>query len=106
MYIVSEQARELLADKHILLEVDTITDPDTGHTQKYYCVIEQPSLVDLPVIEHYITAHETLIREYHAQNWDYCISACRGLQGRWNGALDSFYDTLQTRIENILQTKD
>lgn len=103
MYIISEDSTEFVGDKHLLLELDTLKNPDTGVEKRFYCVIDELPVIDLPVIEHYMQAHANLISEYRKHNWDYCISACRGLRGKWNGTLDSFYDCLESRVHDILE---
>jgi hypothetical protein len=43
------------------------------------------------------------MQAYRDKNWEYCESAIKGLTGRWNGELDSFYSTLGQRIESLRQ---
>lgn len=106
MYIISEDSAEFVSTKHLLLELDTLKDPDTNIEKRFYCVINEIPFIDLPVIEHHILAHAKLILEYRKQNWKYCIDACRGLKGKWNGTLDSFYDCLEARVTDILKHAD
>lgn len=102
MYIISEDSAEFVGNKHLLLELDTLKNPDTGVQKRFYCVIDELPVIELPVIEQYVQTHANLILQYKKQNWDYCISACRSLRGKWNGALDSFYDCLESRVKDIL----
>jgi hypothetical protein len=52
------------------------------------------------MMEAYIKVHADMMQAYRDQNWDYCLHAIKGLTGRWNGELDSFYANLLQRVEN------
>jgi hypothetical protein len=51
------------------------------------------------MMEAYIKVHADMMQAYRDQNWDYCLHAIKGLTGRWNGELDSFYANLLQRVE-------
>jgi hypothetical protein len=62
-------------------------------------VVEKVPLTDFPMMESYIKVHADMMQAYRDQNWDYCRHAIKGLTGRWNGELDSFYSNLLQRVE-------
>lgn len=106
MHIVTEDSLPLLEDKYILLELDTLVDPDSSQKKKFYCVVDSCSLQDMTMLEKQIQAHQQLIHQYKKQNWEYCRQACVCLKGKWNGTLDSFYETLLARIDAINSQSD
>jgi hypothetical protein len=59
------------------------------------------SLTDFPVLESYKKVHADLIQAYRDQNWEYCEHAIKGLLGRWDGELDTFYEDLFRRVTNF-----
>lgn len=101
MYIVTEDSLPLLEDKYILLELDTLVDPESLQKKRFYCVVDSCSLQDMTILEKQIQAHQQMMHQYKKQNWEYCRQACVVLKGKWNGILDSFYQTLIERIDKI-----
>ena len=63
-------------------------------------MVEKVPLGDFPLLEPYLKVHADMMQAYRDQNWDYCLHAIKGLTGRWNGELDSFYANLLKRVEN------
>lgn len=102
MYIVESEAVQSIQDKYLVLELDTVTDPESGKKETFYCVIDSIPFAELPMLQHSIDAHQQLINQYKLQNWKYCASACHGLKGKFNGCMDSFYQHLEDRIYLIL----
>ena len=100
MNIIFGDALETLPDNYTVLELDTFVLPPDSATRTSYCVIEKMPLTDFPVMEAYIKVHADMMQAYRDQNWDYCLHAIKGLTGRWNGELDSFYANLLQRVEN------
>lgn len=98
MNIIFDDVASALSDKHILLELDTFVDTETGQSRKAYCIIENMPLAEFPVIESYVLAHQNMIDAYHRGDWEYCRHALSGLTGKWNGEIDSFYQVLSQRI--------
>lgn len=98
MHIIFDDVDESLREKHIVLELDTFVDPKSGETRKAYCVIENISLTEFPVVGAYVSAHHDMMDAYHSGHWEYCRHALSGLTGKWNGEMDSFYQALSERI--------
>jgi hypothetical protein len=100
MNIIFGDALETLPDNYTVLELDTFVFPPDSQKRTSYCVVEKVPLTDFPMMEAYIKVHADMIQAYRDQNWDYCLHAIKGLTGRWNGELDSFYSNLLQRVEN------
>ena len=99
MNIIFGDALETLPNNYTVLELDTLVLPPDGECCTSYCVVEKVPLADFPMMEAYIKVHADMMQAYRDQNWDYCLHAIKGLTGRWNGQLDSFYANLLQRVE-------
>ena len=100
MNIIFGDALETLPDNYTVLELDTFVFPPDSQKRTSYCVVEKVPLTDFPMMEAYIKVHVDMMQAYSDQNWEYCLHAIKGLTGRWNGELDSFYSNLLQRVEN------
>lgn len=101
MYIIFGESAKQLSDKFTVLELDTIKLKGTDEKFTSYCVIENIPLGDFPVVDSYIKVHHDMMQAYRDRNWEYCESAIKGLMGKWNGEVDSFYLNLYTRIQDL-----
>ncbi len=104
MNIIFGDALETLPDNYTVLELDTFVFPPDSQKRTSYCVVEKVPLTDFPVMEAYIKVHGDMMQAYRDQNWDYCLHAIKGLTGRWNGELDSFYSNLLERVQHYQDT--
>jgi hypothetical protein len=103
MNIIFGDAVKELPDNLIVLELDTFRTPDSARTETAYCVIEQLSVDEFATLQMHKKLHHDLMRYFQQQEWQYCEDAVAGLQGRWNGELDSFYADLLKRITEYKQ---
>jgi hypothetical protein len=101
MNIIFGEALDTIPDNYVVLELDTFVLPPDHKTVTSYCVVEKIALQDFPVLESYKKVHADLIQAYRDQNWEYCEHAIKGLLGRWNGEVDSFYDNLFVRVQEL-----
>jgi len=99
MNIIFGDALETLPNNYTVLELDTFVFPPDNNKRTSYCVVEKVPLTDFPMMEAYIKVHADMMQSYRDQNWEYCLHALKGLTGRWNGELDSFYSNLLQRVE-------
>ena len=98
MHIIFGDSLHLIPEKFTILELDTFEDGNKQETA--WCVVENIPLGDFPTLDAYKKVHSDLMQAYRGRNWEYCNSAIKGLRGRWNGELDSFYFNLLQRVEN------
>lgn len=98
--ILETEVTEDIAEKYILLELDTFLKTHSGDIVKSFCVISNDdiTLQEIAQIDHNRELHANLIKNYKLKNWDFCEQAMSHLQGKWKGECDSFYSTLSTRI--------
>jgi hypothetical protein len=108
MYIIfgHEQAAQL-AIKYTVLELDTIQMQSSDSTQTAYAILESTSIGDLFRLEEIKKHHANLMESYRGQKWEDCQRYIALLTGAFKGELDSFYQSLETRInEYMLQETD
>jgi len=96
-----------IAEKYILLELDTFRRTSDGQVKKSYCVLTNEDIVlqEIATIEKQKELHNNLMENYKKKNWSFCVDALEHLQGKWKGQVDTFYDVLGKRI-NEFKEKD
>lgn len=99
MYIIfgHEQASQL-ATKYTVLELDTIQIQSDDNTQTAYAILESTSIGDLFRLEEIKKHHADLMESYRNQQWEDCQRYISLLTGAFKGELDTFYQSLETRI--------
>ena len=103
MNIIFGTSRDDFPDSHTILELDQFKIGDSPNIVTAYCLVENVPFGDFPTLNAYIKVHHDLMEQYRARNWEYCADAIKGLTGRWNGELDSFYNDLKERVEYLTQ---
>ena len=98
MNIIFGDAIKQLPDHYIVLELDTFRVPDSIRTETAYCLVETLAIDEFGALDTYKKIHHDLLQAYRAQNWKYCEDAIKGLMGRWNGELNTFYADLLQRV--------
>ena len=103
MYIIfgHEQATQL-AIKYTVLELDTIQMQSSDSTQTAYAILESTSIGDLYRLEEIKKHHADLMESYRGQKWEDCQRYIALLTGAFKGELDSFYQSLETRINEYM----
>ena len=89
-----------LEGKYTILELDTIKLNPEGPTLTAFCAVENIPIVDMPKVESMKALHENLIINYRKKDWNYCTQALEHLIGFWGHELDSYYESLSSRIAN------
>lgn len=98
--IHGEENKALLDDKYTLLELETMLIKDGENPVCNYAVIGPG---DIPLenfvrLSQFIPVHEALMKNYKEQNWSFCIQAIGRLKGNIDPFMDTFYDTLASRV--------
>jgi hypothetical protein len=103
MHIILKNNAAELEEKYTVLDLDSFRFPDgTVHTA--CCVVENMPIQELAQASTFKELHANLIKEFGKRNWNYCEQAIDQLLGRWGSELDSFYQNLQERINQLKQT--
>jgi hypothetical protein len=99
MNIIFGEDIKHLPDNYTILELDSFRFTGSGEISKAYCVVEKIPLGEFPTLDEYRNAHNELLVQYRAKNWEYCQEAIKALTGRWGGELDTFYQSLLERVQ-------
>jgi len=95
-----EQAASL-SERYTVLELDTI-QVGTNSELTAFCVVETIPIADMPKLESMKNLHANLLVEYRRRNWNFCEQALEHLTGYWGGELNSFYDSIKSRINEYV----
>lgn len=87
-------------NKYTLLPLDTFYFTDIDTDRIAYCLIENTPLTEIMLIEQLYDLHKNLMKNFYLRNWKFCEDAIEHLVGKWNGEVDTFYQTLTTRINH------
>ena len=91
----------VLGENYTVLELDTIRVAKDGPEMTAFCIVESIPILNMPRVNEMKSLHQNLIIEYRKQNWNYCNQALEHLMGFWGGEVDTFYENLKTRINNL-----
>ena len=102
MHIIfgKEQADEL-ANKYTVLELDTFQFGKNGPIATAYCLVEKIPFTELSQSSFYSSLHKDLMHNYQARAWQECLSALQQLRGKWGGEVDSFYEDIRSRVDQL-----
>lgn len=104
MNIIFGPAAKEIPDSYTMLELDTFRLPNTPEPVPFYCLVEKIPLGDFETLEYWKKIHADMISQYQQKHWDYCEQAIQSLMGRWNGEVDTFYQSLLERVTQYKQT--
>ncbi len=92
MFIVWDRSIvEKLEKNYTVLELETFVKD--GKQITAFCVLNEVSVAELPTLENSRSLHNSFVHEFKKGNYKFCLDAVEHLRGRFNGELDSFYDT-------------
>jgi hypothetical protein len=93
-----------LSEKYTVLELDTIKFGPDGPEVTAFCAVENIPIFDMPKVESMKTLHENLLVEYRKRNWNYCTQALEHLTGFWGHELDTFYNSISSRVTSYTES--
>lgn len=107
LVVFGKDSADKLRDRMTILELDTFMQEGLDEPVTAYAVIEMEDipLQELPQLENMTILHNTMWVEYRAQRFGFCEQAMEHLRGKWKGTLDSFYDELSHRINNLKKSE-
>ena len=103
MHIIFGDAVNLIPDSYTVLQLDTVRVEPTGQLIPTWCVVEKIPLAEFAVAESNKKIHHDLMEQYYQRNWDFCLRAVESLHGAWDCELDSFYEDLTRRVQDLVQ---
>lgn len=89
---------EGIAQKHTLLELDTIRVISTGQLNTAYCVVEKIPVDELTRLEEMKNLHDAMLQDYKTRAWNDCEKKLQQLMHAWGTELDSFYEIMLARV--------
>lgn len=101
--IFGKEQHELMADKYIVLELDSFLIGSSTEPVTAYCAVENISMDQLAQIPELKIKHADMIDHYQNRRWQECQQLLSQLIGQWNGELDSFYQELDSRLTGFIQ---
>lgn len=95
---------EKLREKYTVLDLETVEKD--GHSIEVFCLIpaEKIAIADLPKLEEWVKMHNDFLAGYHNKHYDFCRQCVDYLCGKFSGEVDTFYDEIIKRIDQIEST--
>lgn len=92
---------EQLREKYTVLDLETI-DVE-GKPLEVFCLVsaEHIGIADLPTLEQWTKLHNDFLHGYQTQQYEYCRQCIEHLMGKFGGELDSFYEEILRRINEL-----
>jgi hypothetical protein len=101
--IFDEAAKSELSDKHVVLELDTISVGGREFTA--YCVVEHIPFQDIGRIGLLYDLHHQMMNCYKTRQWQKALDCLTGVQGQWGGRVDSFYEIMHARLQGLVDNE-
>lgn len=101
--ILGNDNLDTISTRYTVLPLDKIRVAKSPDAIQSYCLIENLPIGEMFHLDNWINLHKNLMINYERRNWLYCVQAIEHLKGKWNGELDSFYDHLESRINELQQ---
>lgn len=99
--VMGHEVANQLKLNYTVLELETFDSGEQSVTA--FCVVNEIPVAELPSLERNKQTHAEFIKEYNQGNFNNCVVIAQGLQGKFNGELDSFYEIILDRINNTLK---
>jgi len=98
--IIGKDAAEQLADKMLVLELETLEKD--GKTITAYCVVpgDKIDIKEMSDLKYYKQLHEDMIDRLNKGENAFVLSAIEYLKGRFGGELDTFYLHLEEKLKD------
>jgi len=90
-----------IANKYTVLELDTIRVVPAGTESTAWCVVEKIPLPELSRLDELKQLHHDMMTQYKTGNWSACESSLKTLMHSWGTELDSFYEIMLQRVQNL-----
>lgn len=95
----SDEVIQQLQQLYTLLELETFTVGDVERTA--FCVVDTSKLQaeELFHFDAKIALHKQFVKNFNDKNFDGCLITLPYLKGAFGSQLDSFYDTIEQKIQ-------
>ena len=92
---------EAIKSNAVVLELDTFYFSKLDKTTTAYCVIDNIKITEFDKITQIKKLHADLIDAYKCKNFKLCQDLIKVLQGSFDSEVDSFYNEIEKRIQNL-----
>ena len=101
--IFGRENAEKLREKYTVLDLETVEKD--GVSLEVFCLISADNigLTDLPQLDSWVKLHNDFLNGYHTQQYDYCRQCIEHLTGKFGGEVDTFYEEILKRIDDVAQ---
>jgi hypothetical protein len=90
-----------LREKYTVLELETIQHPNLPEPMTAWCVVPAEKVIaEIELLPLNCDLHANLIDALHKQETETVLKLCTELKGKFGGELDTFYETLEKRIQD------
>lgn len=91
----------MLREKYTVLELETIQHPNLPEPLTAWCVVPAEKVLgEIELLPLNCKQHDDLIDELHNHHTENVLKLCAELKGKFGGELDTFYETLEKRIQD------
>jgi hypothetical protein len=99
--IFGKENADSLRERYTVLELETVEKD--GVSIDVFCLIpgDKLALTELPQLDSWIKLHNDFLHGYKTQQYNYCRQAIEYLLGKFSGELDTFYNEILSRIDNL-----
>lgn len=100
--IFGRENAENLRQRYTVLDLETVI-AENGQPLEVFCLIpaDKLNLQDLPKLSEWVNLHNLMLTYYHTKENDKCLATIKELMGAFNGEVDSFYDEIARRLEEV-----
>lgn len=90
-----------LREKYTVLELDTFRFPPDDRRETAYALVDNVPINEIHRLQEFSDLHHNLMQNYKKRNWKYCEDAIEHLLPFWNGELQSFYEVMFQRVQDL-----
>jgi hypothetical protein len=103
--IFGRENAEQLREKYTVLDLETVEKD--GVSLEVFCLIpaEKIGLGEIATLDQWIKLHNEFLAGYKNKEYKYCRDAIEHLMGKFGGEVNSFYDEILRRINEIEAVK-
>jgi hypothetical protein len=92
-----------MAEKHIVLELDTMRFDPTQVVTTAYCVLQNLPMADLHLVVDNSELHHDMMEMYRDRRWAEAIEIISQIRDYWGEEMHSFYDAMTERMQSLIE---
>jgi adenylate cyclase len=97
--VLGPKTAQLVKDEYYVLELDCIAVKGKTQGVTIYTVLGRNDEVAADLADRQM--HDAMLALYRKQKFDQAVKVCQDLKGRFDGAMDQYYDAWQQRCEEM-----